>query len=243
MGEKKSELVAIASQLSLHKQALERLAKLYEKGEIPERLYRDAEHDVQEDEVAMARVLRTLQTWRIPDEEIAAVRAEAERLIAGNATRSEELAQQWARVEIRAALDGVVLERNIAVGDIVSTEDDLFKVADLSRLRVLAYAYEENLPKLDALSPEQRKWTVSLPANPEMPPQEGTFDRIGSIIDPTQHTALVMGWVDNAAGTLRAGQFVTATVDVLPRQQIGTDRPSLDRTVAGRRLGRSVQRH
>ena len=119
-------------------------------------------------------------------------------------------------MEVRAALDGVVLERNVAVGDMVSTEEDFFKVADLSRLRVLAYAYEEDLPMLDALAPERRKWTISLPADSTLPHQEGTIDRIGNIIDPTQHTALAMGWVDNPQGRLRAGQFVTATVELPP---------------------------
>ena len=109
---------------------------MYENGEIPERQYRDAEHDVQEDQVAIARVRRTLQTWRVPEEEIAAVEAEAERLLAGKEKRPEELTQQWARVEVRAALDGVVLERNVAVGDMISTDEDLFKVADLAASRV-----------------------------------------------------------------------------------------------------------
>ena len=216
LGEKKSELVEVMSRLNLHSQTLARLKPLFENGEIPERQFRDAEHDVQENEVDMARVLRTLQTWRVPDEEIAAVKGEAERLLAGKGKPSEALTQQWARVEVRAALDGIVLERNVAVGDMVSTDDDLFKVADLSRLRVLAYAYEEDLPKLDALAPERRKWTLSLPADPGLAHQEGTIDRIGHIIDPTQHTALVMGWVDNPQGTLRAGQFIAATVELPP---------------------------
>jgi cobalt-zinc-cadmium efflux system membrane fusion protein len=216
LGEKKSELVEIMSQLNLHRQTLARLKQLYENGEIPERQYRDAEHDVQENQVAIARVRRTLQTWRVPQEEIAAVEAEAERLLAGKEKLSEELTQQWARVEVRAALDGVVLERNVAVGDMISTDEDLFKVADLARLRVLAFAYEEDLPKLDALAPARRKWTISLPADPTLPHQEGTVDRIGDIIDPTQHTALVMGWVDNPQGRLRAGQFIMATVELPP---------------------------
>ncbi|HWC88296.1 MAG TPA: hypothetical protein VG433_01535, partial [Pirellulales bacterium] len=35
-----------------------------------------------------------------------------------------------------------------------------------------------------------------------------------NIIDPNQHTALVMGWVNNLSGRLRIGQFVTAEVDL-----------------------------
>ena len=41
-------------------------------------------------------------------------------------------------------------------------------------------------------------------------------DGSGYTIDPTQHTALVMGRVDNPDNRLRAGQFVTATVELPP---------------------------
>ena len=53
-----------------------------------------------------------------------------------------------------------------------------------------------------------------MPADPTIALQRGEFDQIGRIIDPNQHTALVMGWVDNAQGQLRVGQFITATIDL-----------------------------
>jgi cobalt-zinc-cadmium efflux system membrane fusion protein len=37
-------------------------------------------------------------------------------------------------------------------------------------------------------------------------------EQIGKVVDPNQHTAPVMGLVDNTAGDLEVGQFVTATV-------------------------------
>jgi membrane fusion protein, heavy metal efflux system len=54
------------------------------------------------------------------------------------------------------------------------------------------------------------------PADASIRPESGQFEQIGRIIDPNQHTALVMGWVDNTAGRLRVGQFITATVDLPP---------------------------
>jgi len=52
---------------------------------------------------------------------------------------------------VKAPLDGVILEKNIAVGDIVDTSLDLFKVADLTSLGVMVHVYEEDLPTLRAL--------------------------------------------------------------------------------------------
>ena len=91
----------------------------------------------------------------------------------------------------------------------------MFQIADLSRLRVVAYAYEEDLPALDSLPLDQRRWKVRL-GTEEGEILSGQFDRIGRIIDPNQHTALVMGWVNNAGGRYRVGQFVTAMVELLP---------------------------
>jgi cobalt-zinc-cadmium efflux system membrane fusion protein len=39
---------------------------------------------------------------------------------------------------------------------------------------------------------------------------------VGNIIDPNQHTALVMGRVDNPDGKLRVGQFVTTRLEIPP---------------------------
>ena len=81
---------------------------------------------------------------------------------------------------------------------------------------MVAYAYEEDLPRLDALAADQRVWTIAVPANPAAPPQRGAIEQIGEIIDPAQHTALIMGWVDNTHGLVRVGQFITATVSLPP---------------------------
>jgi multidrug efflux pump subunit AcrA (membrane-fusion protein) len=81
---------------------------------------------------------------------------------------------------------------------------------------VLASAYEEDLPRLDALKATDRHWSISLPSRPDEPARDGSIEQIGHIIDPYQHTAAVMGWVDDPDAHLRAGQFITATVTLLP---------------------------
>lgn len=214
LGEKKSELVDAISQLHLDSETLKRMQGLFKEGALPEREYRETERQVENDRVALARVLRTLQTWRISEEEIQAVQSEAQRLIGGEQTFSTEQQQNWARVEIRSTLDGTLLEHNLTLGEYVTTSDILFKVGNLSRFRVVAYAYEEDLSRLDSLPSESRQWTLTIPADPTYPGQKGTFEQIGHIIDPAQHTAMIMGWVENPDGYLRAGQFITATVDL-----------------------------
>jgi cobalt-zinc-cadmium efflux system membrane fusion protein len=217
LGEKKSELVDGLSQLRVDQESLARISKAAGDGAIPDRVIRDAERKVEADRIAVARAERTLQSWRVSKEEIDAVRAEADRLVRETKQPHEELPRQWARVEIRAPWDGVVIEKNVALGDLVDTSADLFKIADLSRLRVMAHAYEEDLPSLDGLKNGRRQWSVIVGSGSEdVVTREGRFEQVGAIIDPNQHTALVMGSVDNPDGRLRVGQFVTVRVEIAP---------------------------
>lgn len=215
LGEKKSEYVDALSRLQLDKETLARLEALFRDEATPERNVRESRRAVEADEIAVVRAERTLRSWRLTDAEIAAVREEAEQVRNHKMPRDPEREKSWARVELRAPLAGTILEVNLAVGDIVDTATDLFKIADLNTLRVGAYVYEEDLPTLLAL-PQPIRWTVRLKSDPTARPIAGTVEKIGDLIDPNQHTALVMGRVDNSEGCMRAGQFVTAEVELPP---------------------------
>jgi cobalt-zinc-cadmium efflux system membrane fusion protein len=217
LGEKKSELVDALSALRTDKEQYDKLNEY--KGDIPEVSLRAARRTVEADLNAAARAERTLRVWRLSDDEIQAIKDEAARILERQGKRDTAKEKVWARVEVRAPFDGVVVEKNVAVGDIVDTTNDLFKVANLDRLTVWAHAYEEDLPALQAVKKQHQgriPWTVRLGSDPEASPLRGTIQEIGFVVDPTQHTVLVMGQVDNPRGELRAGQFVTATVQVPP---------------------------
>ncbi|WP_435005647.1 efflux RND transporter periplasmic adaptor subunit [Tundrisphaera lichenicola] len=211
LGEKKSEYVDALSRLRLEQETLERLERLLKDQAIPERNVREAKRAVEADEIAVVRVERTLLSWRLTDEEIGSVKAEAEQMHAHKNTRDTARERSWARLEVRAPFAGTVVEKNVTVGDIASTTSDLFKIADLRRLAVWAHIYEEDLPILLAL-PSPLRWTVRLKSDPAAEPLTGVIEEIGDIIDPNQHTALVMGHVANPAGHLRAGQFIMASI-------------------------------
>jgi cobalt-zinc-cadmium efflux system membrane fusion protein len=216
LGEKKSELVDALSQLRLDRETLTRLEELARTGATSEASVRQARRNYESDVNAVARAERTLRSWRLTEAEIDAVKAEAERIRQRGEQRDKEHDRDWAKVEVRAPQDGTILEKNVNVGDIVDTATDLYKIADLRTLAVWAHVYEDDLPALLALPPEQRTWEVHLPADPIVGPLKGRIERIGDIIDPNQHTALAFGTVDNAEGRLRVGEFITATVLLPP---------------------------
>ncbi len=221
LGEKKSELIDALSQLRLDRETLDSLEEGYQKGTIPEQRVREARRAVDGDLIAASRAERTLRAWRLSDAEIDALRSEAEKISQRKGERDAAKERSWARVEVTAPFDGVVVERNVAINDLVDTSLDLFKVADLTRLSVWAHAYEEDLPALNAL-PRPIPWSVRLRAERDAKPVEGTATQIGYLVDPTQHTVLVMGEVENRDGALRAGQFIAASVQLPPTPDVAS---------------------
>ncbi|MGE5191249.1 MAG: efflux RND transporter periplasmic adaptor subunit [Deltaproteobacteria bacterium] len=214
LGEKKSELVDGIARLRIDQERLKNLEAGLKNGSISEAKVSEQSRLVQADIIAVEKAEDTLLSWQVPKSEIAALRAEAERVRDRGAGRDVKLSETWARVEVRAFVDGTIMEMNVALGDYVTSDLDLFKIADLSRMDVMAHAYEEEMPVLERIPPNLRDWTIHLKADPDEEPLKGSFDRVLPIIDPTQHTGLVRGWVDNSRGRLRVGQFITAWINL-----------------------------
>jgi cobalt-zinc-cadmium efflux system membrane fusion protein len=214
LGEKKSELVDALARLRADETTVRRLEEAVKEvpGAIAGRTLLEARAKVEADRVAADRAERTLRVWRLTDKEIDAVRAEVDRL--SDPKARGEAPADWARVEVPATRDGVILVKNAAPGDIVDTTADLFVIGDLSRLAVWAHVYEEDLPLVQAL-PRPVKWSVEVLSRPgtKLP---GTLEHISPVIDTNQHTALITGLVDNPAGELIVGQSVTVTVELPP---------------------------
>ncbi len=214
VGEKKSDLIDAYSRLAASTTSLERLRTIGASA-VAERTVREAERAHESDVIAVDRLERTLRSWHVGEQEIDEVRAAAKQLRNSGGSRdniTEE--RRWAEIDVRSPIDGIIVEKNIAAGDIADPSEVLFKIADLSRLGVLAQVYEEDLPKIAALAPEERRWLIRLKANPEAPPIAGTFELIGNIVDPRQHSAAVVGWIDNSDGRLLIGQFITAEIQL-----------------------------
>ncbi len=228
LGEKKSELVASLTRLRTDRMNLQRLDTLLTKGATTEKAVREAEYAVESGENTVEKTKWTLKSWSLTDEEIAEVEAEAERLHKERnsereqATRSlnkVELEANWARVDIIAPIDGTIVEKNVVAGNIVDTDDDLFKIADLSMLTAWGQVYEEDLPELQSLE-LPIPWKLRVSSNAEAIPISSIIDRIGETIDPNTHMALIGGPVENKKGHLFAGQFITATIALPPEPDV-----------------------
>lgn len=220
LGEKKSELVDALTRLRLDEVNLRQVRTLAEKGSVSIREVREAERQVEVGKIAVEKARRTLRSWFVEEDEIKKVEEESEAIHrAGRSAGGQsdlERDPAWASAEIYSPIDGTIVEKNVAKGDIVDTDDDLFKVADLTTLIAWAHAYEEDLPYLYEIQKASGAihWRITLNSNPNMTPIEGVMDRISDIFDPMEHMAPVAGPVPNPNLELMAGQFITATVDL-----------------------------
>jgi cobalt-zinc-cadmium efflux system membrane fusion protein len=212
LGSKKSDYVDALSRLKTDEETLKAVEEAAKIGAIPERTLRDTAQMVKSDRVAVERAEATLRAWRIPEADITALRVEAEHLAAPDAKRSDPT--RWARVEIKAPLAGTVLEKSVAMGQIVDPTVDLFRIGDMSALTVWVHVFEEDLPLLRGLE-LPIPWEVTVPAMPGSS-YTGRLEYIGAALDPNQHTALVTGTVENPRGELRVGMRIAVAVKLDP---------------------------
>jgi cobalt-zinc-cadmium efflux system membrane fusion protein len=216
VGNKKNDLIDAMYQLKLDEEILK---KAEAKADVvPEVFLLSQRRAVQGDINTINRAVSTLKTWGISEEDIDAVRAEAENVKKRGGKHDKEKDALWARVELRAPADGIIIERNVALHEIiVDNTTNLFQIANVDRLSIFANAPEDELPALQALPTSDRQWTVKTVGSPIV---KGFVDDISYIIDPNQHMAVIKGHIDNPKGILRAGQFITATVELPPPDNV-----------------------
>jgi cobalt-zinc-cadmium efflux system membrane fusion protein len=241
VGSRKNDLLDALVQLELDQKILDEAQKHAEA--VPPVFMITYDRAVQGDRNAINRALNNLKLWDIPQEEIDALHAEAIKINSdknawlrtpeGRWVNREKQAKgakvlphqdtenPWGRVTLRADLDGVVVECNVVKGEmVVDNTVNLFQIADVSRLQVVANCPEDALPILESLDRGGRKWTVRTVGTSAVTGLPGTIDEIGYMIDPNQHTAVIKGYVENPGQRIRAGQYVTATVNIPPPDDV-----------------------
>jgi len=248
VGSKKNDLLQALVQLELDQEIMDKINEnVYA---VPAVYRLTQERAVQGDRTEVNRALNNLKAWDIPQVEIDELHAEAKKIHAdknawfnteeGRWVRGEkdekagkpaangrvDLDKEtrdnpWGKVTLRAPFDGIIVEQNVHVGEtVVDNTVNLFQIADVSQLLVTANCPEDQLPSLEELTENQRKWTIRTVGAASATGLAGTIDELGYIIDPNQHTAIVKGYVGNPGEKIRAGQFVSATVNIPPPDDV-----------------------
>jgi cobalt-zinc-cadmium efflux system membrane fusion protein len=225
LGQKKNDLIDALVALKLDQDVLDRTMEANRKGAQPDVAVVAARRAVEGDLSSMGRAVNTMRTWNIPEEDIQAARNEAEEISKRQGKRDPAKEKLWPRVELRAPDDGVIIERNVGKpGElVVDNTVNLFQIAQVDRLLVVANCPEDDLPtlvKLQKNHPELMRWTVQTAGVTPNEGLSGTIDEIGYLIDPNQHTAVIKGYIDNPGERIRGTQFVSCTVNIPPPDDV-----------------------
>jgi multidrug efflux pump subunit AcrA (membrane-fusion protein) len=110
-------------------------------------------------------------------------------------------------VPIRSAIDGVVVARNVTVGQVVSTGYVAFMVTNISTVWVTAAVNERDLPLIRMAAAA----TLTTQGYPDSV-FRGRVDMIGDMLDPQTRTVPVRIAVPNPGMKLRPGMFASVQI-------------------------------
>ena len=110
-------------------------------------------------------------------------------------------------IPIRSAVNGVVIARNVTVGQVVPTGFEAFVVSDLSTVWVIAAVNERDL----SLVHVGATTTVTIQGNPDEL-FSGQVAMVGDTVDPQTRTVPVRVVVPNPGTRLRPGMFASAQI-------------------------------
>jgi membrane fusion protein, heavy metal efflux system len=113
-------------------------------------------------------------------------------------------------VVIPSPIHGVVIEKTVTQGEMVSPDKVLFTVSDLSNLWVVIDIYEKDLRRLKT----GMEVKLLVTAYPDVP-FRGRVSYIGDMMDEKTRTVKARVTVDNTKGILKPGMFATVSIDAM----------------------------
>lgn len=192
------------AQQEVAKKALERANALIQAEAISPREYemrkaeqRQAEAAVQSKEAELARSEEKLHRFGLSEDQVAKLRFSAE----GHRTASHNI--------LRAPFAGIVEKYDVAQGETVTREKELFTVIDTSAVWVQADVYEKDIGRISKSGSCQV--TVASYPNEKF---EGTIGYVSDFLDPESRTAKVRCVVDNKLNRLKLQMFADILIPV-----------------------------
>ncbi len=182
------EYVQAVHRLAFAKVSFEREEQLWKKKISPEEDYLNKRQALEEAKIVLRGSEQQLRTLGIPAAEIKGL--------------SEDHEANLARFELRAPLDGMVIAKNVALGEAVKDDADLFTVADLSTVLAKVTVYGKDLKFVKV---GQEVTVKSDVLGVETP---GKVAYMGPLLGAETRTAKAHVVIPNPEGLWRPGLFV-----------------------------------
>ena len=122
----------------------------------------------------------------------------------------QESGSQKARLTLRAPSDGLVISRDVAVGNLYDENDTLLVIAPLNRLWVWGNVFESDLD-LVRLGQE---WEIQFPFLKQK--IRGKVEYISNRVDPLSHAIRIRTSIPNADGKLKSDMLVRGMLEISP---------------------------
>jgi cobalt-zinc-cadmium efflux system membrane fusion protein len=213
LGTHYADLAKAESNLELAKRNYRRARELYEAHSVSKKEFDQAQNDLIKDQAEYRRARQRLLTLMVPSSELDKPRAER---------------QINNRFELKSPIDGVVVEKNLTIGQLVGTDPSqiLYTIGDLDVLQAVADVYEDDL----SLVTEGMAVSVEVQSFPNEVFQ-GIVVYVGDVVDPTTRTTKVRCNLKNLNHELKPEMFARIHVTkpaseslalVVPREAVLT---------------------
>jgi cobalt-zinc-cadmium efflux system membrane fusion protein len=110
------------------------------------------------------------------------------------------------RFEIRAPISGMIIEKHITRGEKVTSDRDLFTIADLSSVWVDITVYQKDLVNV------RKGQNVEIKFKHGIPDAKGSIAFVNPVLDESTRTTFARVVLDNPHGYWRPGLFVTGLI-------------------------------
>ncbi len=190
----KAEYLASIERLKLAKTILEREKKLWEKQITSQREFLEARKNFTEAKISYTTIKQKLYSFGIKDQELKQLENDGD--------------SDLTLYRIKAPFDGVVLKKNVSVGENVNEDTEIFTISDLSSLWALITVYPKYLSYVD------RGREVILKFSNGIKEIKGKIDFISPVVGEETRTSTARVVINNPEFRYKPGMFFTALIIV-----------------------------
>ncbi|RJP33769.1 MAG: efflux RND transporter periplasmic adaptor subunit [Phycisphaerales bacterium] len=192
LAEAKAAFLAGKQRLTLAQASLSANEELKAKGIVPDLEFLAARRDLAEAQIELRAAEFKLHTLGVSQQGLLEIDRQSD--------------EQFAFHELRAPFAGVVISRHITVGEVVTTESDVFEIADLGDVWVNLTVYQKELSTI------RSGQTVRIVAGHDVGEATATIAYVSPVVDEATRTAVARVVLPNDDGRWRPGLFVTGHV-------------------------------
>jgi cobalt-zinc-cadmium efflux system membrane fusion protein len=210
LGNAQAAYLKAHTQVNLHKLAVDRAQRLLQADVISRAELKERESELVEAEVELRANADQLRVMGMTDRSIRHLAASG---------------QLDSVTSVTATLEGTVIERDVFLGQITQPTDDLYTIADLSQVWVVAEAPEQ---KAYLIEPNGQA-EVQIPA---LPGQRvtGRLFYVSDIVNPTTRTVTVRMEIDNPERKIKPEMLATMIIQKPAVTELGIPAKAVVRT-------------